>query len=87
VGDELVTAVALLVAVVGAGELEGARDLVAIDRRDCDRGAGKGRLLLGLVVGRVELLDDREQVAEQLLVLYGNFWLCRNDWASECSSL
>jgi hypothetical protein len=40
-----------------------------------------------LLVRGVELLDHREQVAEQLLVLYGNFGLCRNDCASENSLL
>jgi hypothetical protein len=85
VGDEFVTAVALLVPVVSAGELEGAGDLVAIDRRDGNRGAGQRRVLL--LVRGVELLDDREQIAEKLLVLYGNFGLCRNDRASEKSLL
>ena len=85
VGDEFVTAVALLVAVMSAGELEGARDLVAVDRRHRHQGAGQRRVLL--LVRGVELLDHREQVAEQLLVLYGNFGLCRNDCASENSLL
>jgi hypothetical protein len=62
VGDEFVTAVALLVPVVGAGELEGARDLLAVDRRHGHRGARQRRVLL--LVRRVELLDDREQIAE-----------------------
>jgi hypothetical protein len=68
VGDELVTRVALLVAVVVAGEVEGLLDFVAVDdRRHGDGGtAERARTLLG---GRVELLDDREQIAEQLLAL------------------
>jgi hypothetical protein len=85
VRDEFVTAVALLVPVVGAGELEGAGDLVPVDRRNGHRG-GRERWMLLLVRG-VELLDYREQIAEQLLVLYGNFGLCRNDRASENSLL
>jgi hypothetical protein len=68
VGDELVTRITLLVPVVVAGEVEGLLDFVAVDdRRHRDRGtAERARRLLG---GRVELLDDREQVAEQLLAL------------------
>jgi hypothetical protein len=86
VGDELVAGVALLAGVALAGEVEGVLDLGPIDRRDRDRGAPETvrQLLFG---GRVELLDDCEQVGEQLLVLYGNVGLCRNDRASECSSL
>jgi hypothetical protein len=86
VGDELVAGVALLVAVPLAGEVEGALDLVAVDRRDRDGGAAE-TVRKVLVVGRVELLDDREQVTEQLAVLYGNLGLWRNDCASECSLL
>jgi hypothetical protein len=68
-GDELVAGVALLVGVTLAGEVEGAGDLVAIDRRDRDRGACEGARGPVLVRYRVELLDDREQVAEQLSAL------------------
>ena len=68
VGDELVARVALLVPVVIAGEFEGLRDLVAVDdRRHRHRGAAEAAR--GLLLGGVELLDDREQVAEQLLAL------------------
>jgi len=68
VGDELIARVALLVPVVIAGEVECLLDFVAVDdRRHRDRGtAERARSLLR---GRVELLDDREQVAEQLLAL------------------
>ena len=86
-GDELVTGVALLVAVVIAGEFEGARHFLAVDRRHRHRGAAEPDRDVLLLMRRVELLDDREQVAEQLLALYGDFWLCRNDCASECSLL
>jgi hypothetical protein len=68
VGDELVTRVALLIPVVVAGEFEGLRDLVPVDdRRNRDRGAAERAR--SLLLGRVELLDDREQVAEQLSAL------------------
>jgi hypothetical protein len=68
VGDELVARVSLLVAVVTAGEVEGLLHFVAVDdRRHRDRGAAKGAR--SLLVGRVELLDDREQIAEQLFAL------------------
>ena len=86
VGDELVAGVALLVGVPLAGEVEGPLDLVAVDRRHRHRGTAEGRRSR-LVMRGVELLDDREQVAEQLFALYRNFWLCRNACASECSSL
>jgi hypothetical protein len=68
VGDELVTRITLLVPVVVAGEVEGLLHFVAVDdRRHRDRATAEGtRSLLG---SRVELLDDREQVAEQLLAL------------------
>jgi len=66
-GDEFVAGVPLLIAVVIAGEIEGPLHLVAVDRRDRDRGATESARRL--LVGRVELLDDREQVAEQLLTL------------------
>jgi hypothetical protein len=53
---------------VVAGEVEGLRDFVAVDdRRDRHRGTAKGAR--SLLVSRVELLDDREQVAEQLFAL------------------
>jgi hypothetical protein len=66
-GDEFIPGVPLLVAVVIAGEFEGLLDLVAVDRRDRHRGAAeRARALL---VRGVELLDDREQVAEQLFAL------------------
>jgi hypothetical protein len=66
-GDEFVAGVPLLVAVVIAGEVESPLHFVAFDRRHRDRGTAKGAR--SLLVGRVELLDDREQVAEQLLAL------------------
>src|SRR4029077_16917198 len=85
-GDEFVARVPLLVGVARTGEVEGALDLGAVDgRRHRHRGATEARNLL--IRRRVELLDDREQVAEQLAVLYGNLGLWRNFCASECSSL
>ena len=41
----------------------------------------------GLGRGRVELLDHREEIGEELLVLYGSLGLARNRWASESLSL
>ena len=75
VGDELVAGVALLVPVARAGEVEGALHLGAVDdRRHRHRGAAEA-VRKALVRRRVELLDDREQVAEQLVVLYGSLGL------------
>jgi hypothetical protein len=36
---------------------------------------------------RVELLDHRKEIGEELLVLYGSLGLARNCWASESLSL
>jgi hypothetical protein len=66
-GDEFIAGVPLLVAVVITGEFEGLLHLVAVDRRDRHRGAAERAR--SLLVRGVELLDDREQVAEQLLAL------------------
>jgi hypothetical protein len=71
--------------VVVTGEVEGPLHLLPVDGRDRDRGAAEG--IWSLVGRRVELLDDREQVSEQLFALYRGFWLRRNDCASEWSSL
>jgi hypothetical protein len=78
VGDELVAGVAALVGVPFAGEVEGALDPGAVDRRYRQRRAavpvGRRRALLR---HRVELLHDREQVGEELAVLYGSWRLSR----------
>jgi len=58
VRDELVTGLALLVAVALTGEDEGALDLAAVDRP-------------AVASGRSELLDQREEVAEQRTLLVG----------------
>jgi hypothetical protein len=55
VGDELVAGAPKLVGVALAGELERTRDGLAIDPR-------------AVLAGRVELLDDGEEVAEQLVL-------------------
>jgi hypothetical protein len=63
VRDELVTRAADLVGVAIAGELEGPRDRGAIDPRRRLRGLAVARSSL-LGAGRLELLDDREEVGE-----------------------
>jgi hypothetical protein len=73
-----------------AGEVEGPLNLGPVDRRHRDRGTAEPAQnvpVRGVLVRGVELLDDREQVAEQLFALYRNIGLCRNDRASECSLL
>jgi hypothetical protein len=65
VGDELVAGAAQLIGVPVAGEVEGARQRLAIDRRDRDRGAA-----VGVGYGRrVELLDHGEEIGEKLALL------------------
>jgi len=79
VGDELVAGVAQLVGVAVAGELEGVADRRAVDRRQGDGGVAPravdapGAVAAGGTVlgrGRVELLDDREEVGEEPVALY-----------------
>ncbi|HXV05468.1 MAG TPA: hypothetical protein VFP23_06135 [Solirubrobacterales bacterium] len=67
-GDELVAGAAQLVGVALAGELEGVRDSGAVDRR----GRRRSLAVAGRVIGgrrSVELLDDREEIVEEVLVL------------------
>ncbi|HEX9966341.1 MAG TPA: hypothetical protein VGB06_00195 [Solirubrobacterales bacterium] len=63
-GDELVAGAAQLVGMTVAGELKRVGDRVAVD--SWDRGSAVGAVL----AGRVELLDDGEEVAEQLVLGY-----------------
>src|SRR6185369_3617643 len=90
VGDELVAGVAALVGVAVAGELEGLLDPLAVDRRHRDRGAGAaGQRPVAVAVfarGGVELLDHRNEIGQELLVLYRGLGLARNRWASESRS-
>jgi hypothetical protein len=66
VGDELVARTPHLIRVALAGELEGVRDRLAVDRR-----GGRGDPLVRPAArGRVELLDDGEEVAEELVLRY-----------------
>jgi hypothetical protein len=67
VGDELVTGTAQLIGVSVTGEIEGARQRAAVDRRDRDRGSAVAPdISLGY---RVELLDHGEEVGEKLSLL------------------
>jgi hypothetical protein len=84
VGDELVARAPQLVGVSIAGEVEGAGDRLTIDvrcRGRCDRFADAVGVAV-LARQRVELLDDGEKVAQELLVRYGCLCPSRNRLAS-----
>ena len=66
-GDELVAGAAQLVGVAVAGEVEGAPDRLAVDRRGGQRRVAVAAGALG--GRRVELLDHGEEVAEELVLI------------------
>jgi hypothetical protein len=72
VGDELVAGVAELVGVTIAGEVEGPFYCGPVDRQAGRHDGATGPFSDGgvavLARGRVELLDDREEVGEKLTV-------------------
>jgi hypothetical protein len=86
VGDELVAGAAQLVGVPIAGEIEGARDRLAVDAGGRCRGGGPGGAVAALAVPLarrgVKLLDDGEEVPQELLVRYGCLCPLRNRLAS-----
>jgi hypothetical protein len=70
-GDEFVARAPHLVGVAIAGELEGPLERSAIYRRNRQGRSTAAIAVLDARLRRVELLDDREEIGEQLLVLYG----------------
>src|SRR4029077_2460015 len=85
VGDELVSRVAHLVGVALAGELEGALDGGAVDRRDRNR--GPARTCAVFTRRGVELLDHGKEIGEEFLARYRGVSLSRYSRASRSSSL
>lgn len=77
-----------LIGVAIAGEVEGPLDPGAVDGRDRNRSGAGGSAVPVPVFSRggVELLDHREEIGQELLVLYRGLGLARNRWASESRS-